>query len=95
MNHVKENDLAHGQFGKWLEKIGLNQPEANRMMKVAKELPNFETLRNLGTTALYLIATLPKEEKQAQLERVEQGDRTFGHSFAKRRVKFLSSLFNT
>ena len=43
-------------------------------MKVARELPNFETLRNLGTTALYLIATLPEEEKQAQLERIEQGD---------------------
>ena len=43
-------------------------------MKIANELPNFETLRNLGTTALYLIATLPKEEKQIQLERVEQGE---------------------
>lgn len=44
------------------------------MMRVARELPNFETLRNLGTSALYLISTLPDEEKQAQLERVEQGD---------------------
>ena len=31
-------------------------------MKIANELPNFETLRNLGTSALYLIATLPEEE---------------------------------
>ena len=44
------------------------------MMRVARELPNIETLRNLGTSALNLISTLPDEEKQAQLERVEQGD---------------------
>ncbi|ARU13401.1 hypothetical protein PP233_gp01 [Streptococcus phage P7132] len=30
-------------------------------MKIANELPNFETLRNLGSTALYLIATLPED----------------------------------
>ena len=43
-------------------------------MRIAEELPNVETLRHLGSTALHLIATLPDEEKQAQLERVEQGD---------------------
>ncbi|MCO4598030.1 hypothetical protein Si039_00824 [Streptococcus infantarius subsp. infantarius] len=34
------------------------------MMRVAKELPNSSTLSNLGSTALYLIATLPDEEKR-------------------------------
>jgi predicted RNase H-like nuclease (RuvC/YqgF family) len=43
-------------------------------MKVASEIPNSSTYSNLGYNALYLIATLPEEEKQAQLERVEQGD---------------------
>lgn len=74
LNHVKENDLVHGQFMEWLNKIGISQPEANRMMKVAKELPNSSTLSNLGSTALYLIATLPDEVQTEQLERIEQGD---------------------
>lgn len=74
LNHVKENDLAHGQFMEWVGKLGINQPEANRMMKVANELPNSSTLSNLGSTALYLIATLPDEQKQEQLERIENGD---------------------
>lgn len=74
LNHVKENDLAHGEFMEWLNKINLNWSEANRMMKVAKELPNYSTLSNLGSTALYLIATLPKEEKQEQIQRIEDGD---------------------
>lgn len=63
LNHVKENDLAHGEFIKWVEGIGINHPEANRMMRVAKELPNSSTLTNLGSTALYLISTLPEEER--------------------------------
>lgn len=74
LNHVKENDLTHGEFMEWLNKINLKRSEANRMMKVAKELPNYPTLGNLGTTALHLIATLPEEEKQEQIQRIEDGD---------------------
>ena len=74
LNHVKENDLAHGQFGEWLNKIGINYRKANRMMTVAKQLPNVTTLSDLGDSALYLIATLPEEEKQEQIEKIEQGD---------------------
>lgn len=66
--------MAHGEFGKWLERVQINQSTANKMMKIVKELPNSYTYTNLGLTALDLIATLPEEEKQAQLERVEQGD---------------------
>lgn len=74
LNHVKENDLAHGQFMKWLKKIELSQTVANQFMKVAKELPNSVTSQNLGINALYLIATLPEEEKQEQIQRIEDGD---------------------
>lgn len=41
---------------KWLKKVDLNWSEANRMMKVAKELPNYSTLNNLGSTTLNLLA---------------------------------------
>lgn len=74
LNHVKENDLAHGQFMEWLKKIEFSQKVANQFMKVAKELPNYATSHNLGINALYLIATLPEEEKQEQIEKIEQGD---------------------
>lgn len=66
LNHVKNNDLTHGQFGEWLESIGINHPEANRLMKVVNELPNSSTLKNLGSTALYLIASLPAEEREKE-----------------------------
>lgn len=74
LNHVKEHDLAHGQFGQWLDRIGIQYREANRMMTVAKNLPNVTTLSDLGSTAIYLIATLPDEQKQEQLDRIEQGE---------------------
>lgn len=74
LNHVKENDLTHGQFTDWVESQGIHIREAQRMMKVASELPNTTTLSHLGTTALHLIATLPEEERKNQINRLEQGD---------------------
>ncbi len=74
LNHVKENDLAHGEFHNWLESIGIEYRTANRFMKVARELPNVSSMSDLGYSVLYLIATLPEEEKLEQVERIENGD---------------------
>ena len=75
LNHVKEHDLVHVQFMEWVEKnLQINIREAQRMMTVARELPNTTTWSHLGSRALYLIATLPDDEKQTQLDRIENGD---------------------
>ena len=74
LNHVKENNLTHGEFTNWVENQGIHIREAQRMMKVASELPNTTTLSHLGTTALHLIATLPEGEKEKQIQRIEDGD---------------------
>lgn len=66
LNYVKEYDLAHGEFMKWLDSIGFEHTEAKRFMKVAKELPNSDTWHHLGNRALYLIATLPEEEREKE-----------------------------
>ena len=47
LNHVKENDLAHGQFMEWYQGLGLDKDFVSKSMKIANELQNFETLRNL------------------------------------------------
>lgn len=75
LNHVKEKKLVHGEFMTWLEEIKIEHTQAKRMMTIAKDIPNSATLHHLGTTALYLIATLPEEAKQEQLEKIEQGDK--------------------
>ena len=74
LNHVKEHNLAHGEFGKWLDNIKISHSEARKMMTIAQQLSNRSTLNDLGTSALYLIATLPEEEKQEQIQRIEDGD---------------------
>ena len=74
LNHVKEHNLVHGQFGEWLDAIKISHSEARKMMTIAKQLSNRSTLNDLGTSALYLIATLPEEEKQEQIQRIEDGD---------------------
>lgn len=63
LNWVKEHDLAHGEFGKWLESIHMNQSTANKFMKIVTELGNSEPVPNLGWHSLYLIATMPVEER--------------------------------
>lgn len=74
LKHVKENDLVHGQFTAWVENQGIAIREAQRMMKVASELPNTTTWSHLGSRALYLIATLPEEERKEQIQRIEEGE---------------------
>lgn len=74
LKHVKENNLTHGQFTTWVESQGIEIREAQRMMKVASELPNTTTWSHLGSRALYLIATLPEEERKEQIQRIEEGE---------------------
>lgn len=71
---VKENDLAHGEYRTWLKSIGISKSQADRFEKVATEFANVPTSGHLGMNVLYEIATLPEKEKQAQIERVEQGE---------------------
>ena len=50
LNHVKENDLCHGEFIKWVETTAeIKRSNAYKMMRAAKEFANVSTLKHLGT----------------------------------------------
>ena len=67
LKHVKENDLVHGEFGKWLESVDMNDSYARKFMTVYEELgDNRSTLNTLGMSALYQIATLPEPEREKE-----------------------------
>lgn len=59
---VKEHDLAHGEFMQWYSGLGMNKDFVSKAIKISDEL-NFVTSRNLGMQALYLIATMPPDER--------------------------------
>ena len=66
LKHVKENDLAHGEFGKWLEQIDMNRRQAHQFIKVSEEFSNDSPASQLGLSVLYEIATLPDEERNKE-----------------------------
>lgn len=63
INWVKKHDLAHGEFLDWLKQINMNRHTANKFMTISKKLSNGSTSNHLGLDAMYLIATMPPEER--------------------------------
>lgn len=64
LKYVKENDLVHGEWEKWCEStLDMSKQQANKYIKVFNEFSNGKTTYRLGVDALYLIATLPEEER--------------------------------
>ncbi|HDA1993619.1 TPA: DUF3102 domain-containing protein [Staphylococcus aureus] len=63
LKHVKENDLAHGEFGNWLKNINLDRTQAHRFIKVSEEIKDVGTYQHLGLRALSEIASLPVPER--------------------------------
>lgn len=75
LKYIKEHNLTHGQFENWLRSVNIEPSSARKMITIAEELTsNRSTLNDLGLSALYLIATLPEEERKNQINRLEQGD---------------------
>lgn len=61
LKHVKENDLAHGEFGKWLESIDMSQRQAQQFMQVTENFGNTKTSSLLGFNKLLEVSQLPNE----------------------------------
>lgn len=66
LKHVKENDLAHGEWSDWLKSVNLNRTQATKFIKVSEEFSDDSTWNQLGLSALYMIATLPEEERTVE-----------------------------
>lgn len=65
LKHVKENDLVHGQWTEWLEKVDVHPREAQRFIKIVSD-PQLKTTTwsHLGSRALYEITGVPVEERE-------------------------------
>ncbi|MBA8759846.1 DUF3102 domain-containing protein [Staphylococcus schleiferi subsp. coagulans] len=66
LKHVKENDLAHGEWSNWLKSVNLNRTQATKFIKVSEEFSDDSTWNQIGLSAMYMIATLPEEERTVE-----------------------------
>lgn len=66
LKHVKENDLAHGEWERWLrEEVRMSPSQGRMFIKVVEEFgENRCTFNELGLRALYEIATLPPDQRE-------------------------------
>ena len=64
LKHVKENDLMHGQWEEWLEKVNFNRTQAYKFIKIYEDRgTNVLSTKQNSIDALYYIATLPEAER--------------------------------
>lgn len=66
LKHVKENDLVHGEFGKWLESVDIEWRTANRMMQAYDQFGNSSTSTNLPFSKIVEMLSLPNEVDREQ-----------------------------
>lgn len=66
LKHVKENNLAHGEWSNWLKSVNLNRTQATKFIKVSEEFSDDSTWNHIGLSAMYMIATLPEEDRNVE-----------------------------
>lgn len=71
LKHVKENDLAHGEFGKWLkDSVDITWQTADRYIRSYNQFGNYTTSFNLPIGKMFEMLSLP--DSIDRLEFVEQ-----------------------
>jgi len=90
LKKVKDEDLVHGEFERWVESVGIHPRMARRFMKIADELPNRTPVSDLGVRALYAIATIPEDERE-KLHAFENGKKKTVYEMSTRELEKLKS----
>ncbi|MEE3809435.1 DUF3102 domain-containing protein [Lysinibacillus fusiformis] len=70
LKHVKENDLAHGEYMSWLKTMEIEHTTATRMIKAFEQFRNVATSQGLSVGKIFEMLSLPSEIDRQQF--VEQ-----------------------
>ncbi|MEV2287314.1 DUF3102 domain-containing protein [Paenibacillus larvae] len=62
LKHVKENDLAHGEFGKWAkETFGFHNTTTSRMIAAYEQFGEISDVAKISNGQIFEMLTLPRE----------------------------------
>lgn len=75
LKHVKEHDLAHGEFMPWVEGLGFSQRTANRMMQAVEQFGNWSTSSSLEPSKLFEMLSLPESIDRQEFVEVGKEDK--------------------
>ena len=90
LKHVKENDLAHGEFGKWLESVNIHERQSQRMIKIYERFSKATPVSDLpkSFSVLYELTSFTDEQLGQEYE-LPNGEKKKPVDMSRRQIEEL------
>src|SRR5699024_5282583 len=69
LKHVKENDMAYGEWRKWLDKVGVSERQSSRFIRVYERFESSSPVASLNLTLSVMDALTTIDDEELEKER--------------------------